>query len=173
MKNTVALFAGLLVSAQLAAADLPVQFISTFDKELELEKSLQQLPEFKKLGSEVYGTPVKLLVTYHDQGTAGGDVASFTSLMLAAGSLGILPIVENNDFVVTYELRVHSDSLASFSYSINTTEAKNMYTMDHKLSKEVLDFAKTTPALFAKDLATVKAFKELQQEYSFYFPDKS
>lgn len=170
MKHSLGLFVMMSYAAQVYAADVPVQFISMFDKELGIEEQLKQLPHLKNLGEEIYGTPVKLLVTYHDQGTTGGDVASFTSLMLAAGSLGILPIVENNDFVVSYELRVHSKSIASFSYSINTTEAKNMYTMDHKPSKEVLDFAKTTPGLFAKDLATVPAFKELQQEYSFYFP---
>ena len=170
MKYSLSLFAMMSFAAQVNAADVPVQFISMFDKELGIEEQLKKLPQLKNLGEEIHGTPVKLLVTYHDQGTAGGDVASFTSLMLAAGSLGILPIVENNDFVVSYELRVHSKSIASFSYSINTTEAKNMYTMDHKPSKEVLDFAKTTPALFAKDLATVSAFKDLQQEYSFYFP---
>lgn len=170
MKYSLGLIAMMSCAVQVYAADVPVQYISMFDKELGIEEQLKQLPQLKNLGEEIYGTPVKLLVTYHDQGTTGGDVASFTSLMLAAGSLGILPIVENNDFVVSYELRVHSKPIASFSYSINTTEAKNMYTMDHKPSKEVLDFAKTTPALFAKDLATVPAFKELQQEYSFYFP---
>ncbi len=175
MKKIMILFMMLASSMSVNAASLPMFVVTAFEGEQETKfvELLQKQDLLAKVSHKSYGAPVRLIVSYHHETTAGGSVASFTTLMMSASSLGVIPVVENNDFVVTYQLRVQSKTIANFNYVINTTNAVSIYAgKEAKFSPKVQAFIDSTPAKFAADLAKEAAFKTLTQEYEFYFGTK-
>jgi hypothetical protein len=172
MKKIIILFMMLASSMSVSATSLPMFVVTTFEDEQEAQfvELLQKQEALANVSHKSYGAPIRLMVSYHHEATAGGSVASFTTLMMSASSLGVIPVLENNDFVVSYQLRVQSKTIASFSYVINTTDAISIYAgRQTKFSPKVQAFVDSTPAKFAADLAKDAAFKALTQEYEFYF----
>jgi DNA-directed RNA polymerase alpha subunit len=148
----------------------PMLFISTIDDSSFYDK-LKAMPLLENIDKENIGNAMRLLVTYKLEPTAGGGAAGFTSALLAGGSLGILPVVTNNDLVITYEIRVHNEQLASVSYRENFTKAQNMYSTEglYSLDKESLAWVNTTVAKFVEDIKHNVQLIELVDEYNYYF----
>lgn len=148
----------------------PVFFISTIDS-TDFYNKLKGTPLFEKMDKENIGNPLKLIVTYNMEPTAGGEAAGLTSAILAGGSLGLLPMVTNNDLVLTYEFRVHNEVVASVSYRENFTKAHNMYSNEglYSLDKDSLAWAMTTKDKFIEDIQKVPELSHLINEYNYYF----
>jgi len=59
--------------------------------------------------------------------TSGGKASAFGSAIWAGGTLGLLPVVTNNDLVITYDLVVNGTVLATHAYQRNFTRAVNIW----------------------------------------------
>lgn len=151
----------------------PVLYVSTVDSD-ELYNRLKQAPSLENMDKESVGNPVRLLISYKFEPTAGGTAAGLTSAILAGGSLGILPMVSNDDLVLTYEFRVHNQVIASFSYRENFTQAKNMYSNAglYSLDGKALAWAVGTTERFLADIGKDQALLDLTEEYHYYFGDQ-
>ncbi len=162
----------LLGNAAVAEAPLklpPVMYYSTLED--SLFDTLKSNPVFSQIDKELYGSPLRLGVIHTFAPTAGGTATGLTSAVLAGGSLGILPIVSNNDLVVTYTLSAHGKVLATFNYSKNFTQATNIYSNQgiNHLDKPTTEWVNSTVTLFIADLVKNPDVRELTDEYNFYF----
>lgn len=147
----------------------PVLFVSTFDG-TELFDKLKESKPLAQIDKENLGTPLRLVVSYKMQPTAGGTAAGLTSAILAGSSLGILPVVTNNDLVLTYDFRVHGKSISRLEYRENFTQAQNMYSNQiGGLDKDTQAWILSTTEQFLADLGSNKEVVTLVEEYSFYF----
>ncbi|WP_372871249.1 hypothetical protein [Shewanella sp.] len=147
----------------------PVLFISTFDGDALFDK-LKATKSLAGIDKENIGTPLRLVVSYKLQPTAGGTAAGLTSALLAGSSLGILPVVTNNDLVLSYDFRVHGKTITRMEYRENFTQAQNMYSNPQGgLDKDAHAWILSTTEQFLKDLSANQEVATLVEEYNFYF----
>lgn len=134
---------------------------------LELKKT----PEFAGLDKELIGSPVALRITMSRQATNGGTAAGLTSAILAGGTLGLLPIVENKDLTITYEILVHGEPITSHSYTENFTDAINLYSMKgfNELPNNAMTWVKGTIPQFVSECSKDPKVTALSDEYRYYF----
>ncbi len=156
----------------IAKALPPFLYTSTLESD-EIYDKIKDSELFSALDKEGLGNSLRLYVSHRFEATAGGMAAGLTSAMLAGGSLGLLPLVTNDDLVLTYEIRVHNQSIASFDYRENFTQAKNIYSEGglYTMDKEEKAWALSTVARFLDDAAKSKELMDLSEEYDFYFSD--
>ncbi|NKF49344.1 hypothetical protein G3R49_01955 [Shewanella sp. WXL01] len=173
MKKLIMAAALTLMSANAVAEKIalpPLNYTSYIGAD-ELYDKLKQSEVFSNLDKENFGTPIRLIVRYRTENTAGGSAAGFTSAILAGGSLGILPVVTNNDFVLTYELTVQNQVIAAIEYRENFTEAANMYQAEdlHRLDGDELVWVMTTAEQFIEQVQADPEVRSLIEEYDYYF----
>lgn len=127
---------------------------------------------FARLDRELAGSPITLRVSHTLQPTSGGKATGLLSAIWAGGTLGLLPVVTNNSFVVTYEVRVHGKDVARYSYEKSFTRAINIWAKDdatYGLGREGLDWLKSTAGEFAAAASQDPKLAALQREYEQYF----
>lgn len=177
MKTVTAAGLILFISAQMvnaAEGDLqlpPMRYVSSLED--SMFDSLKDQSIFSQLDKELYGSPLVLAVTHTFSPTAGDAALGLTSVLLSSGTLGLTPIVSNNDLIVTYTLNSHGRSVASFSYSKNFTQATSVYSTQGftKLDKSAMTWARSTVEQFVTEIAGSKEVHALTDEYNFYFGD--
>jgi hypothetical protein len=126
---------------------------------------------FAKLEKNLYGSPVTLSITHSLQPTTGGKAATLLSAIWAGGSLGLLPAVTSNNFVVRYDVRVQGRDIATYTYQRTFTRAVNIWAQDktYGLGDDGFAWLKSTAQQFANDVANDAGLAELRREYAFYF----
>lgn len=140
----------------------------------ELYEIVKTNSAFAKLDKELIGSPITLRIRHSLQPTATGKATGLLSAIWAGGTLGLLPAITNNSFVVTYEVRVQGRDVATWSYQRTFTRAVNMWAKDetYGLGKEGFEWMKTTAAEFAVEAARDARIADLKREYERYFgPD--
>lgn len=138
----------------------------------ELYNLVKADPRFAQINAELIGSPVLLRVSHSFEATSGGKAAGLASAILAGSTLGLLPVVMNNDLVITYEIVVNGTTLSTYDYRKNFTRSVNIYAKDdtYGLGKEGLAWAKSTAAEFLAAVRNDAKLAELVAEYEFYFP---
>ncbi|MEZ5533118.1 MAG: hypothetical protein R3E69_12150 [Steroidobacteraceae bacterium] len=127
---------------------------------------------FAQLDEALIGSPIELRVSHSLQPTAGGKAAGLLSAIWSGGTLGLLPVVTNNNLVVTYEVRVQGRSIASYSFQRSFTRAINIWAQDdatYGLGKEGLEWLKSTVGEFTTAASQDPRLATLQREYEAYF----
>jgi hypothetical protein len=149
----------------------PMRWFGTVAGE-ELYKLVKADARFAQLNSELIGSPVLLRVSHSFEATSGGKAAGLASAILAGSTLGLLPVVMNNDLIINYELVVNGTTLSTYTYRKNFTRSVNIYAKDetYGLGKEGLAWAKSTVAEFLAAVRDDAKLAELVAEYEFYFP---
>ncbi|WP_417349557.1 hypothetical protein [Ferrimonas sp.] len=152
----------------------PMMYLTSMNLD-SLQETLQRTPEFAQLNGELIGSPLRLVVSHEFEMTAGGSAAGLTSAMLAGGSLGLLPVVTNNDLVITYDIRVHNQSVSKYQFRENFTEAKNIYADQGNtaLAKEAATWVLSTVEPFLEQMNADPKVTQLLEEYQFYFSEPS
>lgn len=139
----------------------------------ELFQRIKESPAFARVDKELVGSPIQLRVTHSLQPTAGGQAAGLLSAIWAGGTLGLLPVVTNNNLVLSYEIRVNGQEIARYDFSRSFTRAVNIWTEKNDptygLGQDGLDWAKSTAAEFVAKAAEDPAVIALAREYAFYF----
>jgi hypothetical protein len=156
------------------AAPLPAMYFYSSIANNDLYDVVKGDPLFKSIDREIYGSPLALRVTHSLSPTAGGKAAGVFSALWAGGTLGILPVVTNNEFVVNYEIMVHSKVISTFTYRRAFTRSVNIWANNandatHGLGKAGFEWLKSTAAEFAAAAAHDERLAQLQQEYESYF----
>lgn len=126
---------------------------------------------FGKLEKELWGSPVTLRITHTLRPTAGGKAAGLLSAIWAGGTLGLLPAVTSNNFVVRYDVRVQGRDIATYTYERVFTRAVNIWKQDNTygLGEDGLAWLKSTAQQFAGDVSNDAKVADLKREYAFYF----
>ena len=157
--------------AQTAIAQMPaLQFGSTIAAE-EIYAALKSTTAFASIDREKPGSPIMVRVSHTYGNTSAGMASSVASVILSAGTLGLLPVVTNRDLVVTYEVVVNGSVVVSHAYSKNLTRVFNIHSKDqtHGLGADGLAWVTGTAARFAADVDHDAAYADLQSEYNYYY----
>lgn len=161
----------LLPTEVMAADPLPsVRLLCSFDVD-QMYTKLKAQPLLVNLNKDQYGSPIVLRVTNSTVPTATGMATGLASAIWSGGTLGLLPIVENRDLVITYDLFVNETLLATYSYRDNFTLAKNIYSKDKTdgLGEAGLAWAQQTAEQFSTEAAADPRIVQLIDEYRYYF----
>jgi hypothetical protein len=161
--------------AQIAAPGLPpMHFVSSLAED-ELYTLFKAAPGFSTLDDELYGSPLKLVVTHTSRPTAGGQAAGLLSAVISGSTLGIIPMVTNDHLVVRYEVMLNGKTVTSYSFERTATRAINIWGGggDYGLGKAGLEWVKSTATEAAGKLANDPAVAALQREIAFYFPESA
>lgn len=162
------------VPAPPAGPSLPAMIFLSSLAEDELFKIFKAQPGYATLDKELYGSPLKLIVTHTSRPTAGGQAAGLLSAVLSGSTLGLLPVVTSERLVIRYEVMLNGKTVASCSFERTSTRAINIWAAgdaDAGLGKDGMAWLKSTAAEAAGKLAADPALAALQQEIQFYFPD--
>jgi hypothetical protein len=151
----------------------PMQYFSSIGGDTVYDL-LKADPSFANMDKELAGAPLFLIVTHSIRPTSGGSAAGLFSAILAGSSLGIIPMVTNEEFVVRYEVWLQGRAIATYTFSRTKTRAFNMWSnggeKNYGLGKEGLDWLKSTAGEFAVKAAHDPALMKLQSEIDYYFP---
>jgi hypothetical protein len=163
------MFSALPCAAEPALKLPPMMFYSTLED--SLFEALKKESIFTQLDKELYGGPLRIIVTHTFTPTAGGTATGLTSAILSGSSLGIIPIVSNSDLVITYTLAAHGKTVATFSYSENFTQASNLYSNKgvYHLDKRSMSWVLTTVNKFVNEVQKNQEVRTITEEYNFYF----
>lgn len=164
------------LAAAVPADALPqMHFVSSIAGE-EVFKALKAEPALAALDKEMVGSPLTLLVTHTVRPTAGGTAAGLLSAVLSGGSLGIIPMVTNDRFVVKYEVWLNGKPLTSYSFERTATRAVSIWAAGTDkyagLGKSGFEWLQSTAGEAATKLARDPALLSVRREVDFYFPAK-
>lgn len=139
----------------------------------DLYNSLRQAPRFTQLNRETVGSPIELRVYRQLHTTKGNRAKGEVTGLLAASTLGLLPMVLSGEHEIVYEYRVNGQLVSRYSYRKAITRSVNMWggkDDTRGLGKDGLEWARATAAQFLADSADDKALAALLAEYNEYFP---
>lgn len=160
------------VAARAQSNTLPAtRLVASFAEE-QLTARLQANPLWANLNKDQLGSPLLLRVSHTFIPTAAGTASGLGSAIWAGGTLGLLPVVENRDLAITYDIYVNGTLLLSYSYQRNFTRAFSMYSKnkgDDVLGDEAEAWALQTVEQFCAQAAQDRRINELLAEYRFYF----
>ena len=150
----------------------PMSFYASV-AENELLGIVKAQPAFAQLDKELLGSPIQVRVTHTLQPTAGGQAAGLLSAIWAGSTLGLLPVVTNNNLVLVYEVRVNGKEIARYDFQRSFTRAIGIWGAQNDptygLGAEGLEWAKSTASEFAAKAAQDPALLALAKEWKFYF----
>ncbi len=139
----------------------------------ELLALLRAHPRFGQVSKDLVGSPISIQVSQSFESTAGGTAGAFASALLAGSTLGIIPMVTNNDLVITWEVAVNGTVLSRYRYRNNFTRVDSIYAggadTTYGLGKEGLAWVRSTTQSFIDDLAKDAKLDALIAEHAFYF----
>ena len=146
---------------------------SLIEDEKHFEK-LQNSTVFGNIKKEMPGAPLRLYAIIHAQSTEGGSASEFSSGLLAATTLGIIPVVKNQDIVMTYRIRINNNTLAEYSYTKNVTDVVSMYNMNkaQNFDKETQAWIDGTIDLLLEDIKKDRNIIEFIEEFDYYFGEE-
>ena len=149
----------------------PVFFVTNIDN-VDFKGKLDAYQAFSRLDSEAMGLPIGVRVLKGHRRKQDGT--QFSTLMLSASTLGIIPFVSNTEFKVHYDVFVQGKSIAKFKYQVDSTDVNTIWASPHaerktKPSEEL--FIEYTLPRFLSDLKDSSEVQTVFQEYWEYFED--
>jgi hypothetical protein len=161
-----------LVQADEPAAALPAMNFTSSLAVDQLFGLIKENPAFAALDKNLAGSPIQVQVTHTLEPTAGGMATGLLSAVWTGSTLGLLPMVTNNDLVLHYEVLVNGKSVVSYSFKRNFTRAVNIWKQDdatYGLGDQGLAWARSTATDFAAQAARSQEMMALAREYAFFF----
>jgi hypothetical protein len=133
-----------LLSVNIQAREPLSIFMNSGDLPVELREKIAKVPFFANLDRNNFGSPYYFTVYISDQATSGGNAAAATSGLLAAVTLGVVPVVSNSDTVVRYEIWINRHRYANYEFSKNFGKVSNIWMEGTQMDKNVLAWVLTT-----------------------------
>ncbi|TKB56134.1 hypothetical protein [Ferrimonas aestuarii] len=149
----------------------PVLFVTNIEDQ-ELKSTFESFQAFEKLDKDSIGLPIGIRVLKAVRTKRDG--ANLSSGLLAATTLGIIPVVSNTEFKVVYQVFLQGKEISNYEYIIESTEVGSMWSnggvADGRDSKpsEQLFIEKTVPH-FLNDLIEDDEAQATFAEYREYF----
>ncbi|MCG7994487.1 MAG: hypothetical protein JAZ06_03585 [Candidatus Thiodiazotropha taylori] len=135
---------------------------------------LNKYHAFSRIDKEAVGLPigVRILKLHRTK----NDSMQFTTLMLAATTLGIVPVISNKEFKVRYDVFAQGEIVSTFTYQTNSTDANNIWMGVENENETKPDeelFIKESVSRFLSELKDSTDTQALFQEYREYYPSDS
>lgn len=151
------------------ALSIPINYASNV-KSPSFHTKFKEIEHFGNVANDNHGSPLLIVTTLHNTMTNGGQATGLFSAMLAGGSLGLIPMVTNQDLTITYNVLVNRQVIARFSYTENFTDAVSMYSAgNQEIDEDVEAWLLSTLPKFEEELRNHSGFSILLYEYDFYF----
>ena len=149
-------------------------FLNSSQFEDAFYEKVKEVDLFNDLSKDHVGSPYDLTIFFADQATSGGTAAEATSVLLAASTLGIIPIVSNDDKTLRFEIWVNRRTYATYEYTANFSDVSNMWTESARSAKimdpKILEWALSMIDQLKLDIAADPQIELLKKEHQFYFP---
>ncbi|QDP02719.1 hypothetical protein [Thalassotalea sp. PS06] len=150
-----------------------MKYISGVDDDINFDLLIKD-PLLENLEKDLHGSPFLFASFIQNSSTEGGQVSQFTTGLLSATTLGLVPVVTNNDLTIHYRIRLQQTTISEFTYSKNFTDAGFLWAgPDQELSTEVKAWVKSTVPMFLRDVRRDEKLKEMIDEYQYYFGEES
>ncbi|MFS1701642.1 hypothetical protein FJ444_08745 [Aestuariibacter sp. GS-14] len=149
----------------------PVFFVTNVEDKSFKEK-LVQYNAFAALDDKAVGLPIGVRVLKGHRTKQDGT--QFSSLMLSASTLGIIPVVSNKEFKVRYDVFVQGKSIESFEYMMDSTDVNNFWTSaykEHQTTPTEEQFLLDTLPQFLNELSKSDISQATFAEYWEYFSE--
>ena len=149
----------------------PMYFLSSVLSD-DVFDALKQNPALSALDKDLPGSPLTLLVTHTTRVTSGGQAAGLLTAFLSGSTLGLIPMVSNDELVVRYEVMLNNKPIATYSFSRTATRAFNLWAAGSDagaLGKAGTEWVKSTAKEAAVKMAADPALASLRSEIAFYF----
>lgn len=147
----------------------PVFFVTNIENDTYEEK-LKSYQAFTDINAKASGLPIAVRVVKGHRNKQ--NATSFSTAMLSASTLGIIPIVANTEFKVHYDVFVQGKSIAKFKYQMDATEVNNIWTSsqyDRETKPSEQLFIEHTIPLFLTELKNSIEVQAVFNEYWEYF----
>ena len=149
----------------------PVLFITDIDSS-SFEEKLESYEAFSSLDETSIGLPigVRVLTALRRE----DDARTFSSGMVSAATLGLVPVLSNKTFKVRYDIFVQGKSLEKFEYEMTSSDVENLWQYSRqgqarelKESEEL--FLNNTINQFLNDVSKSDKVQEIFSEYYQYY----
>jgi hypothetical protein len=150
----------------------PVFFVTNIEDD-SFEEKLDAMASFKAIDKKSVGLPIGLRILKGHRTKQDGT--QFTSLMLSASTLGIIPLVSNTQFKVRYDVFVQGKSIANYEYTMDSTDVDNMWTSaykDFEIKPTESLFLHDSLSKFMRELAENEEVQAVFAEYREYFSEE-
>lgn len=150
----------------------PVLFVTNIESP-SFEEKLNGFNAFSNLDKEAVGLPIGIRILKGHRTKADG--AQVSSVILSASTLGLIPIVSNTEFKVRYDVFVQGQTLATYTYQVDSTEIENLWSgpkgfdRENKPSEDL--FMEATLSKFLNELKSSEEAQKVFSEYWQYFPN--
>ena len=147
----------------------PVFFVTNVEDK-SIKEKLEEYKAFTALDDKAVGLPIGVRVLKGHRTKQDGT--QFSSLMLSASTLGIIPVVSNKEFKVRYDVFVQGRSIESFEYMMDSTDVDNFWTSaykEHQTTPTEEQFLLDTLPQFLNELSKSDISQETFAEYWEYF----
>ncbi len=143
----------------------PVHLVTNY-KPAQLKAEMDELKAFEDIAVDVPGRPITVRVLLSNFDKNGG--AETSSAILAAATLGLVPIVNKTVFRVRYDVFVRRDSILTYHYDLPNTEVSSIWSdrEDSDLKTEQVEFFRQTVDRFMHEL---KDADEARHHFAEYF----
>ena len=155
--------------------ELPsMEYVTSLMEDESHFTKLKDTTLFKNIEKDLQGAPLRLFAMIHAQSTQGGSASEISSGLLAATTLGIIPVVKNQDIVMSYRIRLNNNTLTEYSYTKNVTDVVSMYNQNQQqnFDKETKAWIASTIDMFIKDIEQDEKVKAFIEEYHYYFGEE-
>jgi hypothetical protein len=129
---------------------------------------------FSRVDNEAVGLPIGVRVLKLHR--TKNDTTQFSTLMLAASTLGIVPVVSNTEFKVRYDVFTQGQIVSTFTYQVESTDVSNLWSApnkEHETKPAEELFIEESVSRFLTDLKNSADTQTLFQEYREYFENES
>ena len=137
---------------------------------MDIKEILDAENAFEALDKEAVGAPLAVIAVSDLR--MKSDATAFSSLMLSASTLGLVPIVSNKEYKVAYFIYAGGDLVDKYVYSMTSSDVENMWSgrprdKDELKPAEEL-FLEQTASEFLNEVAENQKLKDLFDEYYLY-----
>jgi hypothetical protein len=151
----------------------PILLVTNIDKP-SLSDIFNQYQAFSNIDKEKVGLPIGIRVLKLHR--TKNDSTQFSTAMLAASTLGLLPIVSNTEFKVRYDVFAQGEIVSTFTYQVDSTEVSNLWSNANKKNKTKPEeelFIEDSVSRFLNEVKNSEETQALFKEYREYFPNDS
>ena len=146
----------------------PIFFYSPIEKDFFMEK-IKQENAFEAVDKDIIGRPIGVDIAFGRETKLSAVSAS--SLILAAGTLGLTPVSSEFVFKVRISLLAHGTIVMSSEFELPRKEVQNIWTAKsfHELRDDEKEFAVNAIPKFLQQVKTSPEAINLFKEYNTYF----
>ena len=150
---------------------IPIELIAIFD-EGNLKDELSQITFLSDLDENYDDSPIALIVSLVNRDRSLEGAVGFTSLMITSGTLGLVPVVTNNDLIVRYELILHGSVISRHEFAENFRGADMIWDNgpnEPALTEAMMAWISSTVPLLKEAYDNDEGLAQLTRDYNYYF----